>query len=313
MKGFIYWNSGVSRGSIYFMIWNSIVILVNYDVQSRYPNLTRVTLPCGLLSHVPEGPATLLSKGIWRHDTRSMSFGEITSAIWHLSSPKAMVFISGGHCWILFPTMIGCSLNMFSLGFNLVTRICDRCLAETGDKCDPQMNFRNMSSTAAWPLTGLDQNQYELLDAVSQSPWSAMPGFNLENISFDWLHNVYLGIGKDLCASGLLTLIEKNVYQGVDMDEILGDVHREIRATCSQHGFLILHFSATKFSSFSFQIVSGQNTWKISLQCVQDAPLLGSTFLQNHNWAKPMWVERMTMLFLAAGTRLPTSRPWSGF
>ena len=156
--------------------------------------------------------------------------------------------------------MIGCSLNMFSLGFNLVIRICDRCLAETGDKCDPQMNFRNMSSTAAWPLTGLDQNQYELLDAVSQSPRSAMPGFNLENISFDWLHNVYLGIGKDLCASGLLTLIEKNVYQGVDMDEILGDVHREIRATCSQHGFLILHFSATKFSSFSFQIVSGQNT-----------------------------------------------------
>ena len=133
------------------------------------------------------------------------------------------------------------------MGFNLVTRMYDRCLAETGDNCDPHMNFKNMSSTAAWPLTGLDQNQYELLDAFSQSPWSAMPGFNLENISFDWLHNVYLGIGKDLCASGLLTLIEKNVYQGVDMDEILGDVHREIRATCSQHGFLILHFLATKF------------------------------------------------------------------
>ena len=91
---------------------------------------------------------------------------------------------SRDHCWISFATTFNCSLKNVSLGFNLVTRMCDRCLAETGDNCDPHMNFKNMSSTAAWPLTGLDQNQYELLDAFSQSLWSAMPGFNLENISF---------------------------------------------------------------------------------------------------------------------------------
>ena len=64
-------------------------------------------------------------------------------------------------------------------------------------------------------------------------------GFNFESLSYDWLHNVYLGIGRDLVASGILVLIEHNVFPlGADLDETLGNVHREVRRTCAKNGCL---------------------------------------------------------------------------
>ena len=67
-----------------------------------------------------------------------------------------------------------------------------------------------------------------------------MPGFNFLAISFDWMHNVYLGTGRDLCASGIMVLIEKGLVgdvEGVEMDEALSRVHRRMRDVCRQHGF----------------------------------------------------------------------------
>lgn len=103
------------------------------------------------------------------------------------------------------------------------------------------MNFKNFSRSAAWPLTDLDDSTYRLLDSDSLSPWTSLAGFDLLTVSYDWLHNVYLGIGRDICASAVLTLIEKNVYTGSDrsdLEVVLGDVHRDIRETCSRHGLL---------------------------------------------------------------------------
>ena len=34
----------------------------------------------------------------------------------------------------------------------------------------------------------------------------------MESLSFDWMHNVYLGTGRDLFASGVRTLVERGVY-----------------------------------------------------------------------------------------------------
>ena len=76
---------------------------------------------------------------------------------------------------------------------------------------------------AAWPLTAIDHEMHMQMD--TPSPWSVVEGFNFETLSYDWLHNVYLGIGRDLVASGILVLIEHNVFPlGADLDETLGNV-----------------------------------------------------------------------------------------
>ena len=117
-------------------------------------------------------------------------------------------------------------------------RMCDRCLAQTGVNCPDEVYFKNFSDSAAWQYTGIDHSTYMRLDSGSLSAWSSMPGFNFEQCTFDSMHTVYLGTGRDICASGILTLIEKNVYPGSnDLDETLADVHRDVRAMCSQHGF----------------------------------------------------------------------------
>lgn len=103
------------------------------------------------------------------------------------------------------------------------------------------MDYRNLGPSNAWDLTLISHDQYVLLDAASLSPWMVLPGFSLESVSFDWMHNVYLGTGRDLFASALLTLVEKGVYSYVgsnDLDELLSHAESRLRASCSQHGFL---------------------------------------------------------------------------
>lgn len=73
------------------------------------------------------------------------------------------------------------------------------------------------------------------------SPWTAVPGFRLETIAWDLLHNVFLGTGRDLVASAIRVLIREGIYDHVgssELDVILSAVHEEIRTTCKQNGFL---------------------------------------------------------------------------
>lgn len=58
---------------------------------------------------------------------------------------------------------------------------------------------------------------------------------------FDWLHNVYLGVGRDLVASGIWIFIRRGMYDHLnleDMDDLLGHIHMDIAKTCKQHGYL---------------------------------------------------------------------------
>lgn len=99
------------------------------------------------------------------------------------------------------------------------------------------MYFKNMSDTAAWPMTYVDHNRHIQMD--SPSPWSVVEGYHFETLVWDWLHNVYLGIARDLVASGILVLIEHNcVPLGDGLDGTLANLHRQIRKTCSKNGFL---------------------------------------------------------------------------
>ncbi|CAL1130606.1 unnamed protein product [Cladocopium goreaui] len=139
-------------------------------------------------------------------------------------------------CYVAFKADLKARVQVHALTRNyLCNLICDRCLAATGDKCPESMYYKNFSHTAAWPLTAIDHEMHMQMD--TPSPWSVVEGFNFESLSYDWLHNVYLGIGRDLVASGILVLIEHNVFPlGADLDETLGNVHREVRRTCAKNG-----------------------------------------------------------------------------
>lgn len=119
--------------------------------------------------------------------------------------------------------------------------MCDRCLAGAGRDCPPRMDYRNFGPTRAWPLTELGHEQYVLRDRAALSPWLKMPGFRLETMAWDWMHNVYLGTGRDLLGSGIRLLVLSGVYSStglVEMDDILSHVQQRIRSKCSKHRFL---------------------------------------------------------------------------
>lgn len=129
----------------------------------------------------------------------------------------------------------GASLNIW------LTRICDRCMAQTGKYCTDALNYRNFGKDAAWPMTQINHETYLSLDARNLSPWSVVDGWRIETVGFDILHNLFLGTARDLIASSIRTFISYGVYpefEGHDLDTILDFIHREMHQACAEHGFL---------------------------------------------------------------------------
>ena len=115
------------------------------------------------------------------------------------------------------------------------------------------MDYRNLGASKAWDLTLLSHEQYVALDASSLSPWMSMPGFTFETVSFDWMHNIYLGTGRDLFASGLKTLVERGVYDYTgltDTDDLLFHAEGRMRAACSEHKLLIYKWGFVQMMAF---------------------------------------------------------------
>lgn len=128
-------------------------------------------------------------------------------------------------------------------------------MASVGKDVHPSMSGRNYSTTAAWRLTRLDHEGYVGLESGSLSPYLAIPGWRFETVVFDYMHNIFLGCGRDLFASGLKLLISKGVWtqHGEDCDSILAAVHMEMHKSCAAMGFLIgalVIFPCTHPSSF---------------------------------------------------------------
>lgn len=117
-------------------------------------------------------------------------------------------------------------------------RMCDSCLAESGTKCDPSMHYKNFTPGAAWPLTMVTNDMYHNMPGVL-SPWRHLPGWTLESTSFDFMHNLFLGTGRDLVASAIKVLIRQGIYSHVpatDMDSILAFLQEEMICDCSKWG-----------------------------------------------------------------------------
>ena len=124
-------------------------------------------------------------------------------------------------------------------------RFCDRCLAQQGKSPPNHLDYRNIGHTAVWPLTLVDHATYVNLDRDSMSPWAQVPGFHFMLISFDWMHNIYLGTARDLCASALKVLTDRfgtldgSPDQPDNVDQLLAIVHQYMRDTCAKHGCLV--------------------------------------------------------------------------
>lgn len=100
------------------------------------------------------------------------------------------------------------------------------------------MHGRAFGPGVAWESTRLSHEAY-LRREENVSPYAAIEGFRLETVMWDWLHNVYLGCGRDLFASGLRVLIMKEVWGPLtDWDDTLNRVHMEMHRVCAAHGSL---------------------------------------------------------------------------
>ena len=120
-------------------------------------------------------------------------------------------------------------------------RLCDNCLASLAPTGDPSMSGRNFSHDAAWQWTRLDHQGYLDHEPGDLSPYLQIEGWRFETVVYDWMHNLYLGVGRDLFSSGLKLLIRKGVWENVDndWDTVLAAVHSEMHKSCASWGFLV--------------------------------------------------------------------------
>ena len=133
-------------------------------------------------------------------------------------SPETNAFLWAVLPVQLAPRLLVCSHVLFHEGMKThqlfsiqiiqglwqLSRFCDRCMALQGSNCPEHLDYRNIRPTAAWPLTEIDDATYRALDHGSLSPWMQMEGFNVGCVSYDWMHNVFLGTARDLVSSGTL-------------------------------------------------------------------------------------------------------------
>ena len=131
----------------------------------------------------------------------------------------------------------------------LLPRLCDTCLASLGKGTHECMSGRNFSLSATWRRTRLNHEGYLARETGDVSPFIQVEGFKIETAVYDWMHNIYLGCGRDLMASGLKLLISKNVWPhlGNDWTEILAGVHYEMHTTCASYGYLSQHYVCNFF------------------------------------------------------------------
>ncbi|CAK9041685.1 Uncharacterized protein SCF082_LOCUS24047 [Durusdinium trenchii] len=115
------------------------------------------------------------------------------------------------------------------------------------------MNYRNISDSAAWPHTVIDHHTYLRLDETI-SPWACIEGFQIENVSFDILHNLFLGTARDLVASAISVLIRQHVYDHVEgnAESILGYIQREMARDCKSFGLYMPKKPALSEAALNF-------------------------------------------------------------
>ena len=88
------------------------------------------------------------------------------------------------------------------------TFCCSRCLATAPFKHAPaELVYLDFSERAPYASTTISTEDYLAYDK-KPSPWRIVRGFTLESCHSDILHVIFLGIGRGLCASLLVEVLE---------------------------------------------------------------------------------------------------------
>ena len=130
-----------------------------------------------------------------------------------------------------------------SIEVQVHVRMCDGCLAMKGKHVSDGMNYRNFGDDAVWKHTFLDHRSYLSRTRRGHgeiSPWNEVEGFRIETVSWDFLHNIYLGVARDLVASGIWLFIYQGMYDHYNldgMDDLLGQIQMDISTMCKANKF----------------------------------------------------------------------------
>lgn len=164
----------------------------------------------------------------------------------------------------------------------LCKKICDRCAAErmTTDAY-PRMCYTDMSESAPYKATVKSHTSY-LASTRTPTFWLAMPGFQHEACTFDWMHLVYLGTGRDLLPSSLklLRLLGFHYVEGESESAYLQRASLDLRATCKEHGLYI--------PRSAYLTLANCNTFGR-----EDYAELGSRFKAAHVKTMLWWTQRV--------------------
>ena len=121
-----------------------------------------------------------------------------------------------------------------------IPRICDGCLAGLGVKVPEEMCYKNLGNSAAWQYTEIDHESYVKMGG-KLSHWMVLPGWRVETVALDAMHNIFLGTAKDLVGSSIRTLLLYGAFGHVaegEVDAKLRAVQKEMVASCKDAGFL---------------------------------------------------------------------------
>lgn len=133
---------------------------------------------------------------------------------------------------------------------------CDRCSAVQPFTHAPDpMSYKNAARNAPYAATLKDHAAY-VRSAKELSPWMAVAGFQYETASFDIMHIVFLGIGKNHVPSclKLLKLWGFHYVQGESDVDFLKKVSFEMKSDCK------------RFKPLAFKLV--RSTLHFPVHCV---------------------------------------------
>ena len=121
--------------------------------------------------------------------------------------------------------------------------LCERCdaIQVRSNEIHP-MTYKNMSVSAPYLDTFLDHSSY-MERAHRASPWSIIPGWQIDNCPLDWMHLVYLGTARGHIPSVLKLLqnLGRCYEEGESDDLFLRRASIEMRETCKKHRWLACH------------------------------------------------------------------------
>lgn len=118
---------------------------------------------------------------------------------------------------------------------------CERCDAVQHTKDQPELySYKNMNPSAPYAATVINHDQY-IAATRDPSPWINVEGWQLETVTFDFMHVVYLGIARNLIPSCLKMLqLQGYGYEPGETDDMfLKRISVEMRETCKSQKCLI--------------------------------------------------------------------------